>query len=471
VACLPPASAPMKLNLTPHEIADAVQGELVAPGRPATGVSTDTRALRAGDVFFALLGEGARTRPQANGHRYVRDAVERGAVGAVVSSPVRDTPPGFAVIRVDDTLLALGRLATMWRQRMPVRLAAVTGSVGKTSTKGMLGAILSGCRPTAVAPASYNNEIGVPLTLLGLDRADTFCVVELAMRGPGEIGYLAGIARPEVGVITNIGSSHVGRLGSREATARAKGELLPLLPPTGAAVLRRSDFFFGVLSELASAPVISFGLEDAADVRAEQLAEDGLRGTRFELVLPRARVPVALAVPGLHQVENALAASAAAAALGVPPEVIARGLASYVGAEMRGRVVEAPGGITIIDDCYNAAPDSVRAALGVLAGVPGRRLFLFADMLELGEESPEDHRVVANQAAEAGVAHLLTVGELARIAAQVAAERGLATSSFATPEEALAALREELRPGDTLLVKGSRLMRLERVVEGLLSDA
>jgi len=461
----------MNMNLTPHEIAEAVQGELLAPGRPASGVSTDTRTLRPGDVFFALLGEGARTRPQANGHRYVYDAVECGAVGAVVSSPVSDAPPGFAVIRVDDTLLALGRLAGMWRRRMPTRLAAVTGSVGKTSTKGMLGAILSEFRPTAVARASYNNEIGVPLTLLELDRAHTFCVLELAMRGLGEIGYLASIARPEVGIITNIGASHVGRLGSREATARAKGELLPLLPPTGAAVLRRSGFFFGILSELSAAPVISFGLEDAADVRAEQIIGDGLRGTRFELVLPHARVPVALAVPGLHQVENALAACAAAAALGAPAEVISRGLGGYTGAEMRGRVVEAPGGVTIIDDCYNAAPDSVRAALRVLAGVPGRRLFLFADMLELGGEGPEDHRVVGEQAAEAGVACILTVGELAKIAADTAAERGLSASSFAAPEEALAALREELRPGDTLLVKGSRMMRLERVVEGLLSDA
>ncbi len=461
----------MKMCLTPQEIADAVRGEVIAPGPPATGVSTDTRTLRPGDLFFALLGEGGKARPGEGGHRFVAAAAERGAAAAVISQSVADAPRGFGLIRVDDTLLALGRLAAMWRQRMPARLAAVTGSVGKTSTKGMLGAILSAFRSTLVAPASYNNEIGVPLTLLELDRSHVFCVLELAMRGPGEIDDLARMARPEVGIITNIGASHAGRLGSREATARAKGELLPLLPPTGAAVLRRLDFFFGILSELSAAPVVSFGIEATADVRAEEIAEEGLEGSRFKLILPDSRMTVTLSIPGRHQIENALAAAAAAHALGVPAEAVARGLSAYQGTEMRGRILRTPSGATVIDDSYNAAPDSVRAALQVLATVPGRRLFVFADMLELGEEGPEEHRVVGERAAEAGVAHLLVVGELAALAADSAGERGVAVARWATPEEALAALRVELRPGDTVLVKGSRMMRLERVVEGLLADA
>jgi UDP-N-acetylmuramoyl-tripeptide--D-alanyl-D-alanine ligase len=343
--------------------------------------------------------------------------------------------------------------------------------VGKTSTKGMLGAILSAFRSTLVARASYNNEIGVPLTLLELDRSHVFCALELAMRGPGEIDALARMARPEVGIITNIGASHAGRLGSREATARAKGELLPLLPPTGAAVLKRSDFFFGILSELSAAPVISFGIDATADVRAEEIVEGGLEGSRFRLILPDSRVAVTLPIPGRHQIENALAAAAAAHALGAPAEAMACGLSAYQGTEMRGRIFRTRSGATVIDDSYNAAPDSVRAALQVLSTVPGRRLFVFADMLELGEEGPEEHRVVGERAAEAGVAHLLLVGELAALAADSAAERGVAVARFATPEEALAALRVELRPGDTVLVKGSRIMRLEHVVEGLLADA
>jgi len=461
----------MKMHLTPQEIADAVRGEVVAPGPPATGISTDTRTLRRGDLFFALLGEGGKAKPGEDGHRFVVEASERGAAGAVVSLAVADTPPGFGLIRVDDTLLALGRLAARWRQRMPARLAAVTGSVGKTSTKGMLGAILSAFRSTLVARASYNNEIGVPLTLLELDRSHVFCALELAMRGPGEIDALARMARPEVGIITNIGASHAGRLGSREATARAKGELLPLLPPTGAAVLKRSDFFFGILSELSAAPVISFGIDATADVRAEEIVEGGLEGSRFRLILPDSRVAVTLPIPGRHQIENALAAAAAAHALGAPAEAMACGLSAYQGTEMRGRIFRTRSGATVIDDSYNAAPDSVRAALQVLSTVPGRRLFVFADMLELGEEGPEEHRVVGERAAEAGVAHLLLVGELAALAADSAAERGVAVARFATPEEALAALRVELRPGDTVLVKGSRIMRLEHVVEGLLADA
>jgi UDP-N-acetylmuramoyl-tripeptide--D-alanyl-D-alanine ligase len=460
----------MTMNLSSAEIAGSVQGTVLARGRPATGVSTDTRTLRPGDIFFALPGEGSKSKPGANGHRFVLDAAGRGAAGAVVSAAMEDLPPGFALVRVDDTLLALGRLASYWRQRMPARLAAVTGSVGKTSTKGMLGLALSAYRETLVAPASYNNEIGLPLTLLQLDRPHVFGVVELAMRAPGEIAYLARIARPEVGVITNIGASHVGRLGTREATARAKGELLPLLPPTGAAVLKRSGFFFGILSELSAAPVVSFDREGPADVQAEDVVDLGLSGTRFALVLPEGRVTVTLSVPGAHQVENALAAAAAAWALGVPAEAIARGLAEFTGAEMRGRVLQA-GGVTVIDDSYNAAPDSVQAALRLLASVPGRRLVVFADMLELGDEALDAHRVVGEQVAEAGVAQLLAVGDHARAAAEAAAERGVGTAVFGTPEEALGALKAQLQPGDTVLVKGSRMMRLERVVEGLLSNA
>jgi UDP-N-acetylmuramoyl-tripeptide--D-alanyl-D-alanine ligase len=236
-------------------------------------------------------------------------------------------------------------------------------------------------------------------------------------------------------------------------------------------VLKRSDFFFGILSELSAAPVLSFGLEEAADVRAEAIEEAGLEGSRFTLVLPGDRVPVTLTVPGRHHLENALAAAGAACALGLGADVIGPGLSAYRGEEMRTRVLRGPRGLTVIDDSYNAAPDSVQAALRLLAQAPGPRVFVFGDMLELGDESVEDHRLVGQWAAEAGVTRLLAVGDLARIAAQSAEERGVPAAAFASAEEALAALREDLPAGGTLLVKGSRLMRLERVVEGLLADA
>jgi UDP-N-acetylmuramoyl-tripeptide--D-alanyl-D-alanine ligase len=274
-----------------------------------------------------------------------------------------------------------------------------------------------------------------------------------------------------VGIITNIGASHAGRLGSREATARAKGELLPLLPRTGAAVLKRSDFFFPVLSELSAARVVSFDLETGADVRAEGIEEHGLEGVSFDCLLPHGRVHVRLRVPGRHNVENALAAAAAGYAFGIDPDTISGGLSEYTGTEMRTRVLTRRDGVTIIDDSYNAAPASVQAALRLLTAVAGRRIFVFGDMLELGEEGPEAHREVGAEAAGAGVSRMLLVGELAKLAAESAGEAGVHTTCHDGPEAALAALKSELRAGDTVLVKGSRMMQLERVTEGLLSDA
>ncbi len=461
----------MKMNLALKEIAEAVAGTVESDGRPAHGVSTDTRTLKPGDLFFALFGEGAKPGSAGDGHRFVPDAAQRGAAGAVVSQPVTGLPAGFGIVRVPDTLIALGKLAAAWRERTRARVVAVTGSVGKTTTKGMLGSILASAGPSVVAERSYNNEIGVPLTLLQLGGHHAYCALEFAMRGRGEIDYLTRLVRPEVGVITNIGASHAGRLGSREATARAKGELLPLLPHTGAAVLKRSDFFFPVLSELSAAPVISFDLEAEADVRAEGIEEHGLEGASFECVLGHRRIAVRLAVPGRHNVENALAAAAAAHALGIDAAVIGAGLSQYAGTDMRTRVVRTPGGITVIDDSYNAAPASVEAALRLLATAEGRRIFVFGDMLELGQEGPEAHRAVGADAAEAGVSRMLVVGELAKLAAESAGESGVDASCHDGPEAVVAALKPELRPGDTVLVKGSRLMQLERVVEGLLSDA
>ena len=454
------------IHLTTREIAAATGGTVLLPGKPATGVSNDTRALAPGDVFFALRVPDSTV----DGHDYVAQAAQSGAATAVVSRALPDLPAGLGVVRVDDTLLALGKLGAYWRRRMPVRIAAITGSVGKTSTKGMLTPILEAEGHTLSAPRSYNNEIGVPLTLLGLTRNHRFCALELAMRGPNEIDYLTKIARPEVGVITNIGESHVGRLGSREAIAHAKGEILPHLPPSGRAILQRSDFFFGILAELSNAPVLSFGLEPDADVRAADIEDRGLQGTRFTCLLPSGAAHVELTVPGVHQVQNALAAAAAAHALVVAPDRIADGLQAYRGTEMRMRVVEADNGATVIDDCYNAAPVSVQAALELLATAPARKLFVFGGMAELGDEADDNHRIVGRQVAGAGVSHLIAVGDLPKVTAATAEEIGIRTSRVKDAAEALALARDELRPDDTVLVKGSRVVQLERLVEGLASD-
>jgi UDP-N-acetylmuramoyl-tripeptide--D-alanyl-D-alanine ligase len=454
------------MNLTTEELARAVGGRAIRKGRTVTGVSTDTRTLQPGDAFFALLpreGEGA------DGHEYVGSAAERGASTAVVCRPVPECP-GLGLVEVDDTLLALGRLGAMWRRRMPARVVAVTGSVGKTSTKGMIGAVLSRVARTVASERSYNNEIGVPLTLLELDRSHEFCVLEFAMRGSGEIRYLAEIAQPEVAVTTNIGMSHIGRLGTLAAIAAAKGEVLPLLPITGTAVLNRADAFFHELRGRTRARVLSFGLQDEADVRADEVEARGLQGTTFTCRIGDAAADVRLRIPGAHFVENALAAAAAAHALGIALPAIAQGLSAYGGAEMRGLVIEAPGGLSVIADCYNASPASVEVALRLLASTEGRRVFVFGDMAELGDAGPEAHRHVGQQVADSGVALLVTVGGLAELTGEVAAARGVEVTQVASAAEALKVLAGRLYAGDVVLVKGSRVMHLEDVVEGLTAD-
>ncbi|MGQ9730854.1 MAG: UDP-N-acetylmuramoyl-tripeptide--D-alanyl-D-alanine ligase [Candidatus Zipacnadales bacterium] len=456
------------MKLTTAELASILGGRLLRKGRLVTGASTDTRILRPGDAFFALLPREEQGR---DGHAYVAEAVRKGAGAVVVSRTVRDIPDRVGIVEVEDTLIALGRLGAYWRKRMPARVAAVTGSVGKTSTKAMLGAILSPLAPTIVAERSYNNEIGVPLTVLQLNGTHRFCVLEFAMRGPGEIAYLAALARPELAIITNIGHSHIGRLGSTEAIAAAKAEVLPLLPKSGTAVLNRDDRFFDFLREQTKARVISFGWTAKAEVTAESLEERGLEGTSFICRIGKARVRVSLRVAGRHFVQNALAAAAAASALGADSIAIARGLAQYEGTEMRGRVIRTRHGFTIIADCYNAAPDSVEAALRLLSTTTGRRVFVFGDMAELGDLGPYAHRKIGEQVVEYQVALLVTVGELAALAGEVAKARGVETLSAANATEALTLLVQRLAPGDTVLVKGSRIMHLEDVVEGLTGDA
>lgn len=435
-------------------------------GRPPegdwTGVSTDSRAVRPGELFLALSGE------QFDGHDFVAAALQAGAAAAVVSRVPAGLPPETPLLLTADTLRAYGRLGQWARQHSAATLLAVTGSTGKTTTKALLGELLSRRGPTLVAPGTENNEIGVPRVLLGLRPEHRFCVLELGMRGRGEIAYLAELARPQIGVITNIGASHLGRLGSREAIAETKAELLAALPPEGRAVLNADDFFFGLLSELAPCPVVSFGLSATAQVRAEAVRQEGLIDVTFDLCVGDIRLPISLPLPGRHNVLNALAAVAAVWAATGDLAGVAEGLALAQGEAMRGQVLVLPGPITVINDAYNANPSSVVAALELLATAAGRKILVFGDMLELGDYAEAEHRRVGELATATGVSWLVTVGPLAALAAPVAAEAGVATTVTQDAPEALAALREGLRPGDTLLVKASRRRALEQVVEGLI---
>ena len=463
-------------------ILSATKGRLAGGPAPEAlhGVSTDTRTITPGALFVALRGESF------DGHSFVGQAFSRGAGAALVAREVEAAGP---LIVVADTLIALGALAKAHRlaRRSPseggaaqaVTVLAITGSTGKTTTKEMIASILAQGWRTAKTPGNFNNEIGVPLALLGLESSHRAAVIELAMRGRGQIAYLADMARPQIGVITNIGFSHLELLGSREAIAETKAELLQALPADGAAVLNADNEFFPFLKARSPARVISIGQHPDADVRVGDvvIGEDG--GVSARLKGWWGEEQVHLRAAGRHQALNAAAAAAAAMAAGAQPEWIAPGLQAFETADMRGEIVKAPGGYTVIADCYNAAPDSMRVALELLADLPGRRKWaVLGDMKELGAMTEDWHREVGAMAAASGIAGLITVGELGRLIAEGA--RGAGPPTCAAPPlhveaaggnaSAAAAIRKRLEPGDVVLVKGSRAMKMEEIVAALLES-
>ncbi len=446
-------------------VLEATGGKLSGGPAPALvrGVCTDTRAPSAGALFVALKGE------RFDGHDFVAEAFRQGAAAAMVSRRVAAPGP---LILVPDTLAALGAIAAHHRRGIGAKVIAVTGSIGKTTTKEMVWAILSQGWRAARTPGNYNNEIGVPLALLELDASHQAAAIELAMRGRGQIAYLAQMARPVVGVVTNVGVSHLELLGSREAIAEAKAELVEALPEDGTAVLNADDDYFGFLKARSKARVVSFGRGADATVRAEKarVAEDG--GVRFVLAGPWGEQELCLRSAGRHQALNAAAAAAAAMAAGAKPGWVAAGLAAFEVADMRGQIIRAPAGFTVINDTYNAAPDSMRVALELLADLPGKRKWaVLGDMKELGPLGAEWHREVGELAATLGLAGLITVGELGRQIAAGARPR-LAEGEVieaADNEAAAAAVADKVRPGDVVLVKGSRVMAMEEVVKVLLA--
>ncbi|MGE5598996.1 MAG: UDP-N-acetylmuramoyl-tripeptide--D-alanyl-D-alanine ligase, partial [Bacteroidota bacterium] len=360
------------------EIRDATGGEIMAPTEAICGrVCLDSRRVQPGDLFVAIPGE------RFDGHAFVADAVSSGAAAVLVSRPV-PIPPGTGAVLVGDTVRALGALARYHRRRFALPVVAVTGSTGKTTVKEMIASLGAVRHRVAKTVGNRNNEIGLPLTLLELAPGDELLVVEMGMRGPGQIAALAAVAEPQIGVVTNIGLTHLELLGTREAIAEAKGELPAALPREGTAVLNADDPFFPRLAERTRARVLGFGLSDDAAVRAEDVRTDGegsvvaVRGPGWP------RFTIRLRVPGEHQVLNALAAAAVGHALGYAPDEIRAGLENFAVEPGRGAVVAAREGWAVIDDTYNASPASVLAALEVLRRRPaaGRRLAVLGDMLE-----------------------------------------------------------------------------------------
>ena len=446
------------------EAAAAVGGELHGSPVRFSGVTTDSRRVSAGDLFVALAGE------RFDGNDYVADAAVRGAVAAITQRVVGAGMPLPQVV-VADTRMALGRLAAHWRGRFSLPLVALTGSNGKTTVKEMLAAILAahcGDRaPVLATEGNLNNDIGMPLTLLRLREHHRYAVIEMGMNHEGEIAYLTRIARPAVAIVNNAHRAHVGILGSLEAIARAKGEVYAGLGPTGIAVINEDDAFASYWKSLngrASSPlgvsrrIVTFGLAESADVRAT------VDGRQLRVVTPVDAFAVALQVAGEHNVRNAIAACAAAHALEIPPRAMQAGLASFAGVPGRLQRRSGPAGATVIDDSYNANPESMKAALRVLAAEPGRRVFVMGDMGELGAESPGLHAEVGACAREQGIDALFALG--ADSAAAVTAF-GKGARHFEDIAGILEAARREAEAGTTLLVKGSRFMRMERVADAL----
>lgn len=439
------------------------RGRLLQKGgrHDVTSLSTDTRTLLPGACFIALVGD------RFDGHDFIDEAVAHGAAAVVTrADKTRPLPQGVASIAVDDTLLALGRIARGYRLQFPVPVVGVTGSNGKTTTKEMIARVLSTVGPVVATASNQNNEIGVPLTLLGIEKEHRAAVVEMGMRAVGEIAYLAEVARPTIGVVTNVGPTHVEFLGSIEGVAKAKGELIEALPSDGYAVLNTDDPHVRAMANRTKAKVITFGLGEEAEIRGERVEYRGLDGTRFILNRAGERVPIILKLPGRHQVMNALAAAAVAHALGLDSKAVQEGLID-VRIEMRMSVMKLGLGVVLIDDAYNASPLSVRSALLSLADVQGgRRIAVLGGMLELGEYAKEAHLEVGRLAASIGVDRLIAVGTEARWIVEGALAAGLEQEKiahFPDAKAAAASVESWATPQDVILVKGSRGFRLEQV--------
>ncbi len=417
-------------------------------------VCSDSRSILPGSLFIALRG------PNHDGHQHVAAAAEAGAVAALVEHPVDCVIPQ---IIVDDSRLALGRLASAWRQELATPLVAVTGSNGKTTVKEMCAAILAQAGNTLATRGNLNNDIGVPLTLLRLQRDHQYGVIEMGANHPEEIRYLTALTRPQVAIVNNAAEAHLEGFGSLEGVARAKGEIFEGLAENGVAIINADDQFAPMWHEMsASKQVLTFGLEQQADVSARWQGD--VYGSRLEVTTPVSEFQLDIALPGRHNVMNALAAIAAATALNIDSRQIIDGLESMqaVGGRLQAR--RGINDATVIDDSYNANPASMGAGIRVLAECEGQRYLALGDMGELGADAAELHRQVGSEAREAGIDGLYATGTLSRGAVEAFGENG---HFFEQQQQLIAALLPQMKSDVTVLVKGSRSSRMERVVEAL----
>ena len=444
--------------------AGAVGGSVIGATVPFLRVTTDTRVLAPGDLFVALRGE------RFDGHDFVPQALSAGAAAALVERARASSLTGN-LIAVDDPLRSLGMLAAFWRSRFDIPVAAVTGSNGKTTTKEMIASIFrtaAGRDAVAATPGNFNNAIGMPLAILALRPSHRLAVFELGMNHRGETRELAAIAQPTIAVITNAQREHQEFMRSVDEVAAEHADVIFALRQRGTAILNADDPRVGTWRDAArrmNASIVTFGIDHPAGVTASAVPH--AEGVALELASPAGAAHVLLRVPGRHMAQNALAAAAAAHAAGVPLTAIVHGLEAF--RPVRGRLVTTitSAGVRVIDDSYNANPDSVRAAIDVLASSVSPRFLVLGDMGEVGDAGPAFHREIGAHAKDAGIERLFTVGALARESADAFGARA---SHFASVDELAASVRDAADAGVTVLVKGSRFMQMERVVAALTGD-
>ena len=449
------------MNRTLHDFAALCGGRCQGEDRAYSGVATDTRTLQPGQIYLALRG------PRFDGNDFVATAAAAGAVAAVVDRPVVAALP---LIEVADGQAALTRAAAGWRARFGGVVVGVAGSNGKTTVKEMTSSILAQRGPCLATRGNLNNHIGVPLTLLRLSDEHRSAVIEIGANNPGEVAALVEVARPDVGLITNAGAEHLEGFGDLDGVARAEGEMVAGLGEGDVAIINADDTYAGLWRGMTRARVITFGIDQPADFSAsdvnEELTEAGFR-TRFLLRAPQGRRPVQLNVGGRHNLRNALAAAAAAVAAGATLDDVVAGLAAMQPVAGRLQPGRTRQGARLIDDSYNANPSSMRAGIDVLTKMPGEAWFVMGDMGELGDHARSSHVEIGQYAREHGVKRLFATGALSTLAVEAF---GSGASWYPDTDSLARALNEALTGNVTLLVKGSRSNRLERVVASLTGE-
>lgn len=456
------------IHFNVEEIIKATSGKLTGNAEKTliTGVSTDSRKIRPGDLFVPLIGENF------DGHDFIMSAFENGAAASLTHKQSIHFP-GKPVIVVNDTLIALQNLAALYRSSFGIPFIGITGSVGKTSTKEMVASALAERYNVLKNEGNLNNEIGVPLTIFRLEPEHEVAVVEMGMSGFGEIRALTNIVRPRVGIITNIGISHIEKLGTRQNILKAKLELLEGMQPDSLLILNGDDVMLSGAKELLNCRTVSYGLEEGVDYQAYNIRSRGEYGVDFNVMAQGVEYSIRLPAPGVHNVYNALAAIATGLELGVPMHDLQAGISHFSAGKMRLNLVKV-NGMIIINDAYNASPQSMKAALDVLGELDAsRRIAVLGDMFELGDWSERAHIETGIQAARKEIDYIVTVGKEAEHIRSGAVNSGFnpnRTAHFTGNCDAIEYLRDLMRQGDAILVKGSRGMMMEQIVQALTDE-